>query len=108
MRQSVLGNGITVYSESDPRITNDVLRTAGVFVAAGSAFENHRTHGCAHFIRRFLYKVGHLPLHWWLVLTCSEGYYSLVVIEDHADSWRHYSPLGCGADAFLHVLYGPT
>jgi len=49
----VLENGVTVICGGK---TDDTLATAGVFVKAGSAFENHSTHGCSHYLRRLLYK----------------------------------------------------
>jgi len=53
VRRAVLENGVTIIA--GPK-SNDTLASAGVFVKAGSAYENHSTHGCAHYLRRFLYK----------------------------------------------------
>jgi len=49
----VLENGVTVIVGGK---TDDTLGSAGVFVNTGSAYENHSSHGCSHYLRRLLYK----------------------------------------------------
>jgi len=53
VNRTQLDNGVTIISGAKK---GDSLASAGVYVQAGSAFESHSNHGCAHYLRRFLFK----------------------------------------------------
>ncbi len=49
-----LSNGFTVATESDP---NCLTASVGVWIDAGSRFENERNNGAAHFLEHMAFKV---------------------------------------------------
>jgi processing peptidase subunit beta len=53
-RVTKLANGFTVATEQ----TRDLTASVGVWIDAGSRFENQRNNGTAHFLEHMAFKVG--------------------------------------------------
>jgi len=54
VKRATLENGVTLITPVEAE--ENTLGSVGVYVRAGSAFENYQNHGCAHYLRRFLFK----------------------------------------------------
>merc|ERR1712137_131390 len=54
VKRATLENGVTLITPVEAE--ENTLGSVGVYVRAGSAFESYQNHGCAHYLRRFLFK----------------------------------------------------